>query len=198
MKARIVEHLGQSAIILPALVREGLAANDRAKVRMAALQAAVQHAHNPASAPADLSAECRAAGVDAMSTQSLVGDARTSADGTVVVPGLAELTSALEGDIRAMIRAVEANDASASKIAADRLSAIKKQFPVSNKIEAGQVAKMIAVPSGDADSLHRLIMDLHKTLNRLAASCAEEVAAGAHAHGLGPDDRPRPSVSTRA
>jgi hypothetical protein len=34
MKARIVEHLGQSAIILPALVREGLAANDRAKVRM--------------------------------------------------------------------------------------------------------------------------------------------------------------------
>lgn len=35
MKARIVEHLGQSAIILPALVREGLAANDRAKVRMA-------------------------------------------------------------------------------------------------------------------------------------------------------------------
>jgi uncharacterized protein Yka (UPF0111/DUF47 family) len=190
MKARIVEHLGQSAIILPALVREGLAANDRAKVRMAALQAAVQHAHNPASAPADLSAECRATGVDAMSTQSLVGDARTSADGTVVVPGLAELTSALEGDIRAMIRAVEANDASASKIAADRLSAIKKQFPVSNKIEAGQVAKMIAVPSGDADSLHRLIMDLHKTLNRLAASCAEEVVAGAHAHGLGPDDRP--------
>ena len=49
---------------------------------------------------------------------------------------------------------------------------------------------MIAVPSGDADSLHRLIMDLHKTLNRLAASCAEEVVAGAHAHGLGPDDRP--------
>src|ERR1035437_6496173 len=190
MKARIVEHLGQSAIILPALVREGLAANDRAKLRMAALQAAVQHAHNPASAPADLSAECRASGVDVLSTQSLVGDARTSADGTVVVPGLAELTSALEGDIRAMIRAVEANDASASKIAADRLSAIKKQFPVSNKIEAGQVAKMIAVPSGDADSLHRLIMDLHKTLNRLAASCAEEVVAGAHAHGLGPDDRP--------
>jgi uncharacterized protein Yka (UPF0111/DUF47 family) len=190
MKARIVEHLGQSAIILPALVREGLAANDRAKLRMAALQAAVQHAHNPASAPADLSAECRAAGVDVLSTQSLVGDARTSADGTAVVPGLAELMSALEGDIRAMIRAVDAHDASASQIAADRLAVIKKQFPVSNEIKAGQVAKMIAVPSGDADSLHRLIMDLHKTLNRLAASCAEEVVAGAHAHSLGPDDRP--------
>ena len=65
-----------------------------------------------------------------------------------------------------------------------------RQFPVSNEIEASQVAKMIAVPSGDADSLHRLIMDLHKTLNRLAASCAEEVVAGAHAHSLRPDDRP--------
>lgn len=53
MKARIVEHLGQFAIILPALVRDGLAANDRAKLRMAALQAAVQHAYDPASAPAD-------------------------------------------------------------------------------------------------------------------------------------------------
>src|ERR1019366_7759559 len=93
MKARIVEHLGQSAIILPALVREGLAANDRAKLRMAALQAAVQHTPNPARAPADLSAECRAAGVDALSTQSLVGDARTSADGTVVVPRSEEHTS---------------------------------------------------------------------------------------------------------
>ena len=190
MKARIVEHLGQFAIILPTLVRDGLAANDRAKLRMAALQAAVQHAYDPASAPADLSAECRAAGVDALSIQSLVGDARTSAAGTVVVPGLDELTSALEGDIGAMIHAVEANDASASKIAADRLAVIKKEFPVSNEIEASQVAKIIAVPSGGADSLHRLIMDLHKTLNHLAASCAEEVVAGAHAHSLRPDDRP--------
>jgi hypothetical protein len=171
MKARIVEHLGQSAIILPALVREGLAANDRAKLRMAALQAAVRHAHDPATAPADLSAECRAAGLDPLPIRSLIGEARTSAGQTVVVPGLAELIGALEDDIRAMIHAVEANDASASKIATDRLAAIKKQLPVDNELEARQVTQMIAVPSGDTDSLHRLIMDLHKTLNRLAASC---------------------------
>jgi hypothetical protein len=190
MKARIVEHLGQSAIILPALVREGLVANDRAKVRMAALQAAVQHTYDPATPPADLSAECRAAGLDPLSIQSLIGDARTSAGGTVVVPGLTDLMSALENDIGVMIHAVEADDASASKIATDRLAAIKKQFPIRNEIETGQVTQMIAVPSGDADSLHRLIMDLHKTLNNLAASCAEDVVAGAHVHSLGPDDRP--------
>jgi hypothetical protein len=31
-------------------------------------------------------------------------------------------------------------------------------------------------------------MDLHKSLNRLAAGCAEEALAGAHVYGLRPDD----------
>jgi len=37
--------------------------------------------------------------------------------------------------------------------------------------------------------LHRLVMDLHKVLNRLAAGCAEEVIGGAHVFGLRPEDR---------
>ncbi|WP_245454473.1 hypothetical protein [Bradyrhizobium sp. RP6] len=40
MKTQIIEELGQGSILLPALVAEGLAANDRIKVRMSALQAA--------------------------------------------------------------------------------------------------------------------------------------------------------------
>src|SRR5262249_26010339 len=40
------------------------------------------------------------------------------------------------------------------------------------------------------DRLHRLVRDLHKALNRLAARCAEDVVDGAHAYGLQPDDRP--------
>jgi hypothetical protein len=40
MKSRIVEELGQAEILLPGLVAEGLRANDRAKVRLSALQAA--------------------------------------------------------------------------------------------------------------------------------------------------------------
>ncbi|MGJ5179961.1 hypothetical protein ACQR16_30630 [Bradyrhizobium oligotrophicum] len=40
------------------------------------------------------------------------------------------------------------------------------------------------------DSLHRLVMDLHKAINRIAAGCAEETIDGAHAFGLANDDRP--------
>ena len=47
MKAQIVEHLGESDLLLPSLVGEGLAANDRIKVRMSALQAAAEHERNP-------------------------------------------------------------------------------------------------------------------------------------------------------
>ena len=44
MKSQIIEQLGQADILLPSLVAEGLAANDRIKVRMSALQAAANHA----------------------------------------------------------------------------------------------------------------------------------------------------------
>lgn len=44
MKTRIVERIGQADMLLPARIAEGLAANDRAKVRMSALQAAATQA----------------------------------------------------------------------------------------------------------------------------------------------------------
>lgn len=47
MKSQIIEQLGQAEILLPSLVAEGLAANDRIKVRMSALQAAAHHAQEP-------------------------------------------------------------------------------------------------------------------------------------------------------
>jgi hypothetical protein len=40
MKSQIIEQIGQADILLPLLVAEGLAANDRTKVRLSALQAA--------------------------------------------------------------------------------------------------------------------------------------------------------------
>lgn len=47
MKSEIIRELGEGSMLLPSLIREGLAANDRIKVRMSALQAAAQHAAHP-------------------------------------------------------------------------------------------------------------------------------------------------------
>ncbi len=50
--------------------------------------------------------------------------------------------------------------------------------------------KLTAVTERKGDTLHRLIMDLHKGLNALAAAHAEEDLAGAHVYGLRKEDRP--------
>jgi uncharacterized protein Yka (UPF0111/DUF47 family) len=191
MKSRIVEALGETAIILPSLVAEGLRANEQAKVRMSALQAAAGYARDPSFPPADLSPECRSAGIDAIAIRSLVAGTRMSASGTLEAPGLAKLGEALLADVTTMIRAVGAGDAAVGKAAEDRLATIKSRVSLGDQqISPADVAKLTALTKGGDDSLHRLVMDLHKALNRLAAHCAEEIVAGIKAHGLTSDDKP--------
>ena len=59
MKSQIIRELGEADILLPSLVAAGLAANDRIKVRMSALQAAAKHAREPERPVTELAAESR-------------------------------------------------------------------------------------------------------------------------------------------
>src|SRR5215475_2207610 len=95
MKSQIIRELGQSEILLPSLVEEGLAANDRIKVRLSALQAAAQHAQQPDHPATDLSVESRAAGIAAADLATLIGRAHRLDDGRIVAPNLAELMKAI-------------------------------------------------------------------------------------------------------
>jgi hypothetical protein len=58
MKSKIIERLGESEILLPSPIAEGLSANDRVKVRLSILQAAARHARDPAEVHFDLTDEC--------------------------------------------------------------------------------------------------------------------------------------------
>jgi uncharacterized protein Yka (UPF0111/DUF47 family) len=190
MKAAIVQQLGETEVLLPARVAEGLAANDRAKARLSALQAVAKQATHPAEEPDDLSAECASAGLDAEAIRSMAAAARVTSPGRIAAPGLARLIHSLFDDSGAMVAAVTAGDGAAGSAAASRLSALRTRLPAeSDEIEVARIAELAALPEG-ADSLHRLVMDLHKALNRLAAACAEEEVAGARAHALLPEDRP--------
>jgi hypothetical protein len=192
MKSRMIEQLGQTDILLPSLIADGLAANDRVKVRLSALQAAAVHARNPSERTVDLAAECRAAGVDLAGVQSLVSDARMTANGRIAAPALAGMSERIAGDLDVMIHAVEVGAPDEGKAAGERMAAIRAQglFEPADEMEFEQVARLTGVFTGDDDSPHRLVMDLHKVLNRLAAACAEETVGGAHVHGLLPADRP--------
>ena len=85
-----------------------------------------------------------------------------------------------------MIHAVKAGDPAQADQAAERLAAIRASAPfgASDDIALAEVARLTSLSEGGGDSLHRLVMDLHKALNRLAAAHAEEVLAGAHVSAL--------------
>ncbi|QWG15989.1 hypothetical protein KMZ68_13050 [Bradyrhizobium sediminis] len=191
MKSQIIEQLGQADILLPSLVAEGLAANDRVKVRMSALQAASRHAQQPDRPATDLHVECLAAGIAPAALTTLIGGAHFAGDGRMAAPNLARLMKEIHDDVTAMIRAVSAGKPSEGETMGARLAAIRAAgtLEASNEIEFARIAKLTGVAQDGADSLHRLVMDLHKSLNRLAAGCSEEILAGAHVFGLHPEDR---------
>ena len=190
MKSGIIEELGQADLLLPSLIAEGLAANDRVKVRLSALQASARHARDPQGARFNLMDECRTAGVDPMPLEALVNCAILSSDERIMAPGLAILGKAIWDDMTSMLRPIEAADKTQGDQAGARLGAIQATTTLgsSDYLKDAEIAALATV--GDVnDSLHRLIMDLHKSLNRLAAIHAEEDVAGAHAYGLLPQDR---------
>jgi uncharacterized protein Yka (UPF0111/DUF47 family) len=191
MKSQIIAQLGQADLLLPTLIAEGLAANDRIKVRMSALQAAAHHARDPGRPVLDLGPECHAAGLDASAVMALVGRAHLSADGRIAAPDLGRLIEGAIEDARTMIRAVAAGAPPEGEAAEARLAAAAEASSrAGDEIEGAAIARLTGLSEGGGDSLHRLVMDLHKVLNRLAGACAEEIMAGAHVYGLAPDDRP--------
>ena len=97
MKSEIIGRLGQSEILAPSLIAEGLAANDRLKVRLSVLQAAARHARDR-NARFQLAGEARAAGLDSVALESLVEHAAAVGNERMTAVGLNELIAAIWDD----------------------------------------------------------------------------------------------------
>ncbi len=63
-KVEIVEKLGERAVLLPALIEEALAANDRLKIRLTMLQEAAAQASEPGRSAPSMERERRSVGLD--------------------------------------------------------------------------------------------------------------------------------------
>ncbi len=72
MKSRIIEELAQAELMLPNRVARALGTNERAKLPMSVLQAAMQHARDPEAQIPDFVAECGSTELDAVTTRALV------------------------------------------------------------------------------------------------------------------------------
>ncbi|MCI0701593.1 MAG: hypothetical protein L0241_10970 [Planctomycetia bacterium] len=197
-KAQIIGELGERALLLPALVNEGLTANDRAKYRMTLLQSAREHADHPHRKTSDLKRERLAANEPDAELDAVVNRSRKEDRDTYSIHRGRQICEALVEDVRRMLaplRAIGNGEARNKHTATDyekRLNAILAQTPppANDHISRTTIDRLTSGSRTEGDSLHLLVMDLHKELNKLQKRLATETIAGASVYGIEDEDRP--------
>jgi uncharacterized protein Yka (UPF0111/DUF47 family) len=190
LKSQALVTLGQRGLLMPVWVKAALAANDRLKLYLTVLQAASSHADHPEQEALDLSRELDAAGLGAASWLHDLPAGASRIDGILVVPELDRLVSCLSDDLATMARPVlEASTVDAEPHMRvhhwqDWLDALHGE-----QLDKAQLHSLTHGKRDADDSVHLLIMDLHKQINQLAASLASEVIDGAHVWQVNDADR---------
>ena len=188
-KSQAVASLGQKKLILPAWVKAALSANDHLKVYLTVSQTASSHASHPNRDLPDLANEIAAAGLNTGWLHD-VPAAATRIDKDLFVPDLSRLIKCLVDELETMARPVlettMAGTESHSRVQywLDWLGALP-----SDRLSDRQVEALTHGRRGGQDSLHLLVMDLHKQINHLSGELASEVIDGANVWELQPEDR---------
>jgi uncharacterized protein Yka (UPF0111/DUF47 family) len=191
-KALIIDELGERALLLPERLQQALAANDRIKFCFTLLQAAESHANHPETPPLDLNSERVAANLPAGELDGAIAGSRREADGGLHVGGAERLRQWMVEDIVSMVAPLAdaaAHDAESLAARARTLSTALPEF-TGDRVPAGLIAALTTADRDTGDSLHILVMDLHKAINALQADIAQESIDGARVWRIEPADRP--------
>jgi hypothetical protein len=187
MKTEVLTAIGEADLRRPAAVNAALAANDRVKYRFALLQMAAAHADDPSQPVADLRQERIACGITDRSLDGLAETARR--DGSHYrIRGVRNLLDGIDADMRERVAPVLEVGGGSFAV---RLEALLAAMPKGNDdiLDPAALPAMTHAGEPGADSLHQLVMDLHKALNAQQAALAKENIDGAAAYGLAPADR---------
>ncbi|MDO5678771.1 MAG: phosphate transport regulator [Pelistega sp.] len=203
-KADAVASLGVDSpslisLLKPAQVRLALKANDRLKLYLSVLQAAVTHAHAPHVATLDLGREIAAADITERGEAAWLNDlpATASLDGTAVrVPDFLRLVAHLKDELAIMARPVVEGD----KVNANLQHRVAAWLDFLEQLSEPiiQEHELVSLTHGQrdrGDSLHITVMDLHKALNHLATEFSNDVIDGAHCWMLADDGSDRPRIA---
>jgi uncharacterized protein Yka (UPF0111/DUF47 family) len=187
-KQQIIDSLGEQQLLLPSRVNSALAANDRAKYLLTLLQAARAHGDNPTRWTTDLRSERLACGIDDERMDAVVAAAEKLHGDTIRIPGVRRILERLYAEVAAMCTPL--GDESAAFLA--RLSVQRDTVgPIDQDTITGrQILQLAQGERERGDSVHIVVMDAHKALNRLQARIATESIDGASAYGLAESDRP--------
>jgi uncharacterized protein Yka (UPF0111/DUF47 family) len=187
MKSKILAAIGEAGANPAAGLNAALVANDRVKYTLSLLQLALNHALNPNQPTEKLRRERLACGIDEPELDQVVAGARMSG-GACQIPNLKALIGRVGAELRTMAGPVLA--ATPGGIAA-RLDGLIAGLPTGadDMVAPEALSAMMRADKGGPDSAHRLVMDLHRTLNGLQTALALEKVDGAATYSLTDADR---------
>ncbi len=188
MKSQILAAIGEHGLQPAAALNAALAANDRVKYAFSLLQMAMSHAEHPEQTAPTLKRERIGCGIDDPDLDNAVG--ASSTDGkSCHMPGAARVIARIAEDMRVMAAPVLAEKPDGL---ASRVDGLLAALPADkdDRFDPDATTAMMQAGHGHTDSLHRLVMDLHKRLNAMQAALAEEILDGAATYSLADADRP--------
>ncbi len=180
-KQAIVSELGGGEVLVPDLIARSLVANDQAKYYFALLQTARANADQRRVPSPDLKVERLASRIPDVWLDDVVAGTVKGRAGLYLIPNAPEILHRIGLAITTMLECLpEAQRASF-------LARLRQLEPP--QLDNGSVpgALIYTLASGDrkaGDSLHLLVMDAHRAINKLQDETAVETFEGARVHRL--------------
>ena len=187
-KDRMIELLGEERLLLPQLIASALQANDRVKYLLALLQAARGAADGEGSREA-LRDERLAADMADVALDRVVPESARRDDGRYRIPGADRLAARAAADVGEMLRPLRTAGVEAVGDLEDRLRAVAGALSIEGDLASGEDISRLCGGGEAGDTLHLIVMDAHRQINRLAARVAPDVVDGARAYDVGDAER---------
>jgi uncharacterized protein Yka (UPF0111/DUF47 family) len=187
-KQAIVTELGNDAILAPERIARALIANDQVKYYFALLQTACANADHPRVPPSDLRVERLASRLSEDWLDDVVAGTRRVTAGAYRVPHGPEILRRIKSCVDTMLAGLPSPEAAPLRA---RLSTLTPAPLDHGAILRDQIAAMTSGDRKRSDSLHLLVMDAHRAINRLQIATAVETIDGARTHQLSPTGRRR-------
>lgn len=196
-KQSIVWELGEEELLLPGLVNSALDANEKIKYYFTLLQTSREKARNPHLEFPSLKTERENAGEDAKLDKVVSGSLKKGYD-TYAIPFAEEILSRIWSCMEEMLKPLQVAGVNEGKEFEARLERLMHSITEPEaEYSAGDTGFLKGdfirvLTSGDrekGDSLHILVMDVHKALNRMQEELAVENITGAKSYLVEEEDR---------
>ncbi|MDK2830273.1 MAG: hypothetical protein PWQ75_25 [Methanolobus sp.] len=190
-KKTIIKELGENELLLPGLVNTALIANDKIKYYFTLLQTAKEKAEHPESELSDLRVERITAGEKDAELDTIVSSTVKLDNGKFIIPQSCRILNSIYYCIEEMIRPFTISGRNEGTKFSSRFRELSRYLPEpdSRVISEEDIFKITSGNRDHGDSIHILVMDLHKALNALQGEIAAEVVDGASTYMLTGDDK---------